>query len=199
VNAAASYFRDGPFGRHQFKAGLELERVIAADEWIHAYPGDVLHVTKNAIPHEVYLFQTPSRSESGHWSHAAYGGDSWQVDDRLTLNFGVRFDRFRIFLPEQHHPTGRFNPAAQTFPAVDSVAHWNVIAPRIGASYDVRGDGRTIVKASYGFHWLPPTTELGFNVNPNGRVWWERFKWADADGNGVWQRSEVRSPGNARW
>ena len=68
VNAAASYFRDGPFGRHQFKAGLEVERVIAADEWIHAYPGDVLHVTQNAIPREVYLFQTPSRSESGHWS-----------------------------------------------------------------------------------------------------------------------------------
>ena len=60
----------------------------------------------------------------------------WQVDDRLTLNLGVRFDRFRIFLPEQHHPAGRFNPAAQTFPAVDNVAHWNVIAPRIGASYD---------------------------------------------------------------
>ena len=190
VNAAASYFRDGPFGRHQFKAGLEVERVIGADEWIHAYPGDVLHVTQNAIPREVYLFQTPSRSESGHWSHAAYGGDSWQIADRLTLNLGVRFDRFRIFLPEQHHPTGRFNPAAQTFPAVDNVAYWNVIAPRIGASYDVRGDGRTIVKASYGFHWLPPTTELGFNVNPNGRVWWERFKWADVDGNGVWQRGE---------
>ena len=46
------------------------------------------------------------------------------------------------------------------------------------------------MKASYGFHWLPPTTELGFNVNPNGRVWWERFKWADVDGNGVWQRGE---------
>ena len=46
------------------------------------------------------------------------------------------------------------------------------------------------MKASYGFHWLPPTTDLGFNVNPNGRVWWERFNWADVDGNGVWQRGE---------
>ena len=190
VNAAASYFRDGPFGRHQFKAGLEVDRIIAADELTHAYPGDVLHVTQNADPREVYLFQTPSRSESGHWEHAVYGGDTWQVDDHLTLNLGVRFDRFRVFLPEQHHPAGRFNPVAQTFPAVDDVAHWNVIAPRIGASYDLRGQGRTIVKASYGFYWLPPTTDFGFNVNPNGRVWWERFRWSDGDGNGVWRRGE---------
>jgi hypothetical protein len=190
VNAAASYFRDGPFGRHQFKAGLQVQRTIATDEWRQAYPGDVLHVTQNGVAREVYLFQTPSRSESGQWWQAAYAGDSWHVDDRLTLNLGVRFDRFRVFLPEQHHPAGQFNPAARIFSAVDNVADWNVIAPRIAASYDLLGNGRTILKVSYGFHWLPPTTDLGFNVNPNGRVWWERFTWADANGNGLWERGE---------
>lgn len=190
LNAAASFFRDGPFGRHQLKAGIQIQRTIAADEWRQAYPGDVLHVTQNGTAHEVYLFQTPSRSESGEWWYAAHAGDSWQVDDRLTLNLGVRFDRFRLFLPEQHHAAGRFNPAARTFAAVDNVADWNVVAPRLAGSYDLRGGGRTILKASYGLHWLPPTTDLGFNVNPNGRVWWERFRWADADGNGRWERGE---------
>jgi hypothetical protein len=30
VNAAASYFRDGPFGQHQFKAGLQSRSTICA-------------------------------------------------------------------------------------------------------------------------------------------------------------------------
>ena len=190
MNAAASYFLDGPLGRHQIKAGLQVQRMIAADEWRQAYPGDVLHVTQNGVAREVYLFQAPSRSESGQWWHALYAGDSWQVDDRLTLNLDVRFDRFRVFLPEQHHPAGRFNPAVRSFPAVDNVADWTVVAPRIAASYDLPRTSGTILKVSYGVHWLPPTTDLGFNVNPNGRVWWERFTWADADGNGLWERGE---------
>jgi hypothetical protein len=190
VNAAASYFRDGPIGRHQMKVGLQIERWIAAEEWKRAYFGDVLHVTQSGIPREVYLFQTPSLSESGQWWYGAYAGDTWQVDDRLSLNLGFRFDRLRVFLPAQHHPVGRFNPTPQTFPAVDNLADWNVVAPRVSASYDLLGNGRTIVKGSYGFYWLPTGTDLGFNVNPNGRVWWERYKWADVDGDGRWQPGE---------
>jgi hypothetical protein len=190
VNAAASYFRGGRFGRHQLKVGLQIQRRIAAEEWTQSYPGDVLHITQNGIAHEVYLFQTPSRSESGEWWYAAYGGDSWQVDDRLALNLGVRFDRFRVFLPQQHHAAGRFNPVSRMFPAVDNVTDWNVVASRIAGSYDLRGPGRTIVKASYGLHWLPPTPDLGFVVNPNGRVWWNRFTWTDSDGNGLWEHGE---------
>ena len=62
MNAAVSYFRHGRLGRHHFKAGVQLHRVITAETWVHAYPGDVLHVAASGLPSEVYLFQTPSRS-----------------------------------------------------------------------------------------------------------------------------------------
>ena len=190
VHGTLSYLRDGPAGRHHFKAGIQLFRVTSAETWHHAYPGDVLHVTENGTPSEVYLFQTPSRSESGLWRYVAHVGDTWQIGDRLTINPGLRFERFRVFLPEQHHPAGRFNAAAQHFAAVPSVADWNAVAPRIGASYDLSGDGRTILKATSGFYQLPPGTDLGFTVNPNDRVWWERFGWADANGDRLWQHGE---------
>jgi hypothetical protein len=190
ANGSISYFRDAWGGRHELKAGVQLQRTMAAESWLHAYPGDVLHVTQNGIPREVYLFQAPSRSESGQWWYAAYASDRWQVHDRVTVNLGVRLDRIRIFLPAQEHPAGRFSPTPRSFDAVPNLADWNVAAPRVAASVDLRGDGRTILKASYGFHWLPPGNDLGFNVNPNGRVWWQRFKWGDANADGLWQSGE---------
>jgi hypothetical protein len=138
----------------------------------------------------VYLFQAPSRSESGQQWYAGYGNDSWQLSPRLTLNLGLRVDYFRIFLPEQSHPAGRFNATARSFAAVENAGDWTVVAPRIAASVDVRGNGRTLVKGSYGRYWLPPGTDLGFNVNPNSPVWWERYKWSDSNGNGVWDLGE---------
>ena len=189
-NGSLTAFQTGWGGHHELRAGVQLARTMAAEHWLHAYPGDVLHVTENGIPREVYLFQTPSRADSGQWWYAAHLADTWQVRDRVTLNLGLRLDRFRTFLPAQHHPAGRFNPAPMSFAAVPDVASWTVAAPRLAGSVDLRGDGRTILKASYGLHWLPPTTDFGFNLNPNGRVWWERFKWADASGDRRWQAGE---------
>ena len=187
---SVSYLREGWGGRHELTAGVQLLRWTVAERWLHAYPGDVLHVTQNGTPRQIYLFQTPSRSESGQWSYAAYASDRWQVHDRVTINLGVRLDRFRAFLPAQEHPAGRFNPTLQLFAAVPNIADWTVAAPRLAASVDLRGDGRTVLKASYGTYWLPPGLDLGFNVNRNGRVWWQRFKWADANGDRLWQPGE---------
>ena len=107
---SVSYFKDGWFGNHHFKAGGEIFRTDATEIWRTGYPGDVLHVLRNDGPVEVYLFQTPSMSESGLWTYAAYASDSWRLNRRLTLNLGLRFDRYRVFLPEQTHPVGPVQP-----------------------------------------------------------------------------------------
>jgi len=187
--ASLSYFKDGWAGSHHVKVGGDLHRLIDGEAWRQAYPGDVLHVYERGVPRQVYLFQTPSRSESGQWWYSAYASDSWRVGGGTTLNLGLRFDRLRAFLPEQGHAAGRLTPTAESFAAVN-LMDWNVVAPRIGASHDLTGDGRTILKGSYGLYWLPPTAELGFNVNPNSRVWWQQYNWSDVDGNGVWGPGE---------
>ena len=197
VLGSISYFKDGWSGSHHFKVGGEVFRTTATEIWRTAYPGDVLHVLRNGEPSEVYLFQAPSRSDSGLWTYSAYANDSWRISNRLTLNLGLRFDRSRVFLPEQAHPAGRFNPTAQTFPAIDNLIDWNVIAPRIGIAHDLGSSGKTIAKVSYGQYWLAPGTDLGFNGNPNSNQWWDRFKWSD-DGNGVWEPGEQGPPGEHR-
>jgi hypothetical protein len=190
VLGSFSYFKDGWLGSHHFKFGGEIFRTTAIEIWRTAYPGDVLHVLRNDTPIEVYLFQTPSRSESGLWTYSAYANDSWRVNNRLSLNLGLRFDRYRVSLPEQAHPAGRFNPTPQTFPAVNNLIDWNVLTPRIGVTHDLAGDGKTIAKLSYGEYWLGPGTDLGFSANPNSDQWWRRYTWSDGDGNGVWEPGE---------
>jgi hypothetical protein len=190
VLGALSYFKDGWSGNHHFKAGGEIFRTTATEIWRSAYPGDVLHVLQNRNPIEVYLFETPSRSDSGFWSYAAYANDSWRVNNRLTLNLGLRFDRYRVFLPDQAHPPGRFNLTLQTFPAVDNLIDWNVLAPRIGLIHDFAANGKTVAKLSYGQYWGGPWTEVGSNANPNSNVWWRRHTWSDTDGSGVWEPGE---------
>ena len=77
---------------------------------------------------------------------------------------------------------------------VDNLIDWNTVAPRIGITHDLAGDGKTIAKLSYGQYWLAPGTDLGFNANPNSNQWWRRHTWTDLDGSGVWEPGEESQP-----
>ena len=70
-----------------------------------------------------------------------------------TLNLGIRYDRYRTFLPEQAGPSGgSFNPA--TFRTRRSnLKTFNYPVPRIGVIYDLTGAGRTVIKFNYARYW----------------------------------------------
>jgi hypothetical protein len=188
VLGSFSYLKDGSFGSHAFKAGGEIFRNMDTEIWRKGYPGDVVHVLKKGVPTEVYLFETPSQSANGLWTYGAYASDSWHVNRRLTVNLGLRFDRYRVFLPEQTHPAGRFNPQLQVFAAVANVIDWNVIVPRVGMIHELSRDGRSLLKLSYGTYSAAPGAN--FNANANNSPWWRRNKWFDTDGDGEWQPGE---------
>ena len=189
VNGALSYVTDGRLGRHHLKVGGEVMRMIDGERWNHAFPGDVLHERRAGNPFQVYLFE-PSHARSGLWFYEAYASDSWQVHSRLTLNLGVRFERLHTFLPAQEHRAGRFNETAQLFSKVETLLAWNLTSPRLGASFDLTGDGRTIAKFYYGLYRLPPSTVYGFLANPNQPVWWRLYSWSDANNSRVWEPGE---------
>lgn len=196
---SVSSFKDGWLGSHHLKIGGETLRTTVTDTWNKGYPGDVLHVLHDGNPAEVYLFQTPSTSENGLQTYGVYAIDSWRFNGRLTMSPGLRFDRYRVFLPEQIHPSGLFSPTVQRFPAVDNLIHWNHLAPRIGAIYDVGGDGTTLLKFNYGQYWFGPGLNVGTNANPNSSDWWQQYSWpSDLNHSGVWEPGEEGAPLGAR-
>src|SRR5438093_9460123 len=185
-----SYFRHGWLGDHNLKFGWEIFRDTTAQGDPAGSYGDVVHILRQGAPLEVYLPGNPTQSVNGLWTYGTYAADTWRATRRLSFNLGLRFDRYRNFLPDQSHPADRFNPAAAPFPAVDDLNVWNTLAPRIGATFDLSGDGKTMLKGNYGRYWWNPGAELSATVNPNPPIWQRRHVWTDLNTDRVWQPGE---------
>lgn len=191
VLGSLTYFKEGWGGTHNFKFGGEIFRETSTvTQYADDYGDNVVHILRNGAPLEVTFLENPSISENGMWAYGSYVVDTFRVNNRLTLNLGARFDRYRNFLPEQEHAAGRFNPTAIHYDAVDDVNHYNVFAPRVGATFDLGGDGKTVIKVNYGQYWWNPGYTLTGRVNPNPPIWSKRYAWADTNRNGVWNPGE---------
>jgi hypothetical protein len=196
-HGALSIFKDGWAGSHNLKVGGEIFRETAEDirglpgaADTTSFPGDVLHRLNNGRPIEIYQFGAPTSSINGLWTYGAYVNDTWQPASRLTLNLGLRFERYRSFLPAQQRLPGRFFPDSLEFSAVDDVLTWNLWSPRVGLNVDLTGDGKTLLKVNYGQYWWNPGTGLAGNVNTNSPDWFRRYAWTDPNGSGVWEPGE---------
>ena len=87
--------------------------------------------------------------------------DSWRVNSNVTLNFGVRYD---VEIPPKFKP-----PQGLALPAYNLLGlqkgiqtDKNNIQPRIGMAWDPKGDGKTVIRASYGMFYDHPLLGLYF-------------------------------------
>ena len=185
VNGAVSYSRSGWAGTHTVKVGGEIMR----DLLVQPFTGftaacNCISVFNNGAPTQVYLYQGANTSVQGQWSDGVYANDTWQMNRRVTLNVGIRYDRQVSYLPAQTGPNG------QSFSAVDNAVTWNNWGPRLGMSVDVTGDGKTLVKGSFGQFWYYPGADFAATLNPNPPGWYKQYTWTDANHDGVWDPGE---------
>ena len=75
----------------------------------------------------------------------------------LTLQGGVRFEHLSAEFPDQQIGPNLYIPIGIRFPARDSGVGVKDIMPRVGAAYDLFGNGRTAVKVFIGRY----VTQLG--------------------------------------
>jgi hypothetical protein len=148
---------DGTFlfnglGRHELKGGYQHngignkvnlrdtdQIILRYGQPIGSYSGTGIPSTPGAVGSGSLIVY----NESGDVSSANEGlfiQDRWQIAKRLTLNLGLRTERENVpsFIPDA--PGIKFD-------------FQDKMAPRLGIAYDLTGDGKTVVKAFYGWFY----------------------------------------------
>jgi len=178
-------------GSHVFKAGVQVEQgayVIHNDEDRRVgFQGEVLgHVTYRflrGVPNGIVQYATPAVTHNRIRADLGlFVQDQWRLN-RLTLNYGVRFDYFNGYVPAQQTPASTYLPA-RSFPAVHGAPLWKDLNPRFGGAYDLFGDGRTALKASVGRYVGKTATMVTSENNPlTTTVASVTRTWTDGNGN----------------
>jgi hypothetical protein len=140
-------------GRHDFKGGVGFQRTI--NDVTTAYPNGFVYLFWNSAFTSNVTGAT-GRGQYGYYEVndrgtvgrvganmiSLYAQDQWSITPKLSLNLGLRTERESV-------PNFTTGGAAFTFSFAEK------LAPRLGAAYDVRGDGRMKVYGSWGryFDW----------------------------------------------
>ena len=166
-------------GSHSLKVGLQI-----MEGWRHFYQepnGSMDYVFSNGSPLLLTQYATPLVDDERLKAHLGiYAHDQWTIN-RLTLNLGLRFDYLNAGVPQTNLPEGIFVPARR-FDAVDCLPCWSDINPRIGAAYDLFGNGKTAVKFNIGRYVGGEAVDIASANHPvNASVNSANRTWGDVD------------------
>jgi hypothetical protein len=153
-------------GDHGLRFGLDRENNVS--DYSRHYPGpeglryDVFVTSSSGtgspingvvFPPATAYVRTRALEVAGLFetiNEAWYLEDNWQATDRLMLNGGIRMEAF-----------DNRNGDGDTYIEID-----DMLAPRLGASFDVHGDGRTKIFGNLGRYFLPVANVI--NIKQGG-------------------------------
>ena len=192
-NTNARFVASYVTGSHAAKFGVTL--LHASSHWTQYMTGneETLQLL-NGVPSRVTVFAMPlTFDEVTRANIGAFAQDQWTLK-RLTLNVGVRFDYLNSYVPAEHNGPGPWVPNRNVdFAEVDDVPDWKNVSPRIGASYDLFGDGKTALKVSLGRYLEGPNlTSFTRLANPANAIAVSAARtWSDLNHDFVPQLNEL--------
>ncbi|MBL8296120.1 MAG: TonB-dependent receptor [Bryobacterales bacterium] len=190
----SAFFRG--LGTHDFKAGWGISKTV--NNVLEAYPGQgyvriFWNSTFNSPTlgrntgqygyYEVNNFGTGGTT--GGTMQNYYFRDQWRIIPRLTVTLGLR-------LENEHVPSFRRDIRDNAF----SFGFGDKIAPRLGASFDIFGDGRVKIYGSFGrtFDWVKYELSRG----TFGAQFW-KIDYRTLDTLDVLSLSGTNKPGRNIW
>src|SRR6185503_15330673 len=87
---------------------------------------------------------------------SVFAQDEWRASSKVTLKVGARYQR--QFWPEHTFSIPDLNGTRLEYESPRDV---NDVAPRVGISFDPRGDGRTSLHAGYGLFYADHISAAG--------------------------------------
>jgi hypothetical protein len=168
IRSSAAYVT----GAHNMKAGYQ-GAIQLSDSTTFQNPNLIEYRFNRGVPNR-FTINLPDWQTAGRTvQHSAYIQDSWTMK-RLTLQGAIRYDHAYSWSPAEGNgttSTSRWNAQAITFERTVSVRGYNDVTPRMGAAYDLFGNGRTAVKMNVGKYLDAATNDGNYTVNnPANRI-----------------------------
>ena len=181
-------------GSHQFKTGVTFRHTtigtidkLGNDPNRHGTAVD--YRFSNGVPNLVTLLDAPWNFQETTKDLALFAQDQWTIG-RVTVNAGARYNHATGETPLQVLGAGKFVPERR-FEPLKNIPNYQNISPRVGAAYDVFGNGKTALKASLGRY---PDIIRTASGNPASNLTRTTTRtWNDANRNYV-PDCELRNP-----
>src|SRR5262245_51906727 len=166
VSAKLSHLADNFLGSsHDFKFGIQYSDAIARG--IYGYNDLVFTYTYYGVRYGYGYERQPFSYNGQARNLGAFVDDTIRINDRLSLNLGLRYDHNKAFSAEQDELDQFGNPTGTKFPRTDFFT-WKYFSPRLGFNWKMTGDGRTVLKGHVGRYHRPINTgEFANYIGPN--------------------------------
>ena len=179
LQTAASYVT----GSHNIKVGVMYQwgyyrRYNNAN-------ADLYQTYNNGVPLRVTPLNTPLEVQENLDANLGfYAQDSWNLS-KLTVNYGLRWDYIKQRVVGQAAQQGRF----ANVPAYDDIVLpiWKDFSPRLSVVYDLKGDGKTAIRAGFNKFVTAATTGFAQLYNPTALVNDLTLPWEDLNGDDIAQ------------
>jgi hypothetical protein len=145
-------------------------------------------------------------------SFGTFFDDQWNPTRRLTINLGLRFDHMttkygagKVYdFPSSPDAINNPPPVLRDRASTQNIFDFKTWAPRIGLSYQLTGDGKTVARASYGRYYMPLTAEFLRRFGPDMPLVSREFQmyevgpWSAVDTNGDGEIDSIETREAAR-
>ena len=154
-NNTTSWFVPDKMGDHDIKFGGTFHRSFI-DDFSEAFLGGGFYFNTDR-PFDIDDYSTyPERlrvrvgkQDGRQFAYPintieAFFQDKWTLNERWTAGLGVRYDAEMLNAKLTDNPL--------MTPGTDP-RDWNNVSPRLSLAYDVTGDGRSVIRAGYGYFY----------------------------------------------
>lgn len=156
----------GPRGRFSFNSGVTLKQGAPSQSntFANAFASFLL-----GLPDQLgrAIFTTTPTNRTTHLFF--FGQDTWQVNKKLTLNLGLRYEIYTPITSRLPGGQGNYDPTTNNLlvAGIGDVSlsagvktDWNNLAPRVGFAYRFGDKDRTVVRGGVGISYF--TARFGF-------------------------------------
>jgi hypothetical protein len=173
-------------GAHSMKIGYQAAYQVQKN--FQNAGSQLSYIFNNTVPIQFTLRDAPFWQSNRTRFDAIYAQDQW-TRGRLTLQGGVRYEHAWSWFPEGENGIVEDNPFGTKFlfPETKGVTGYHDITPRMGAAYDVFGNGKTSVKVNLSKYLQAANNDAQYTIS-NAAVTFQQTtnrSWTDANNNRV--------------